>query len=304
MKVPQATAEGSTVLTGNLTWIDSRYTVSGSRPGRSCDSRRWKPEAQGPEFPDAIPQVDDDAAARKKDLPLELFDEAEVYEKYMEDEWLMACELQTKAKPGSANAYILHYKMGKYVRVPVFVLGFDYEKQKYVCEVIASGEKKLVGRLAICFSLEDEAMYEQRLSTCKTKRANAYLTRKLTDIMEAIPSETIAPMSGEMKTKLIRMVLQNARLEAPEDYVQALRELMLSAESSYILAIKFAILKEQMFERNGFPDAHLVDETSEFADMMRVFLPKPAPERGQIVSSKDVWSVKDACGALAKHMLF
>ena len=53
-----------------------------------------------------------------------------------------------------------------------------------------------------------------------------------------------------------------------------------------------------------FPDAHLIDESGEFADMMRVFLPKPAPERGQIVSSKDVWSVKDTCGALAKHMLF
>jgi hypothetical protein len=130
------------------------------------------------------------------------------------------------------------------------------------------------------------------------------LTRKLTDIMEAIPSETIAPMSGEMKTKLIRMVLQNARLEAPEDYVQALRELMLSAESSYILAIKFGILKEQMFERNGFPDAHLVDENNEFADMMRVFLPTPAPARGQIVPSDGLWSVKDSIKGLSKHMNF
>ena len=57
-------------------------------------------------------------------------------------------------------------------------------------------------------------------------------------------------------------------------------------------------------ELDRFPDAHLIDESGEFADMMRVFLPKPAPERGQIVSSKDVWSVKDTCGALAKHMLF
>ena len=38
-------------------------------------------------------------------------------------------------------------------------------------------------------------------------------------MMEAIPSDGIAPMSSEQKAKLIRLVLQNSRLETPEDYV-------------------------------------------------------------------------------------
>ena len=65
--------------------------------------------------------------------------------------------------------------------------------------------------------------------------------------------------------------------------VQTLRELMLSAEASYDMAMKFAILKERMLEHNGFPDATINAEAAgAFEPLLRVFLPKPAPYMGQV----------------------
>ena len=37
--------------------------------------------------------------------------------------------------------------------------------------------------------------------------------------MRRVTGLGIAPMSAEQKAKLIRLVLQNSRLETPEDYV-------------------------------------------------------------------------------------
>jgi hypothetical protein len=293
-KVPRSTAEGSSVLTAHLTDMDSRYTVAGSRPGRTCEATRWKPQAIAHRPADPVAEEDVQTAA---EYPLELFDEPEMFETYTEDEWLEACELQSKESPGIANAWILHFMKGKYVRVPAWILGYDYEKKRYACEVIASGEKKLVKRLAVQFTLENPDVYMLRIKTCETKRKNAHLTRMLCDQMEEISSDTIAPMSSEQKAKLIRLVLQNARLETPEDYVSALRELMLSAEASYVLAMKFAIIKERMIERNGFPDAKFVDENSPFAQMLAVYLPKPAPEKGQVVSCD--WAITEYVAGMA-----
>jgi dynein heavy chain len=304
-KVPMATDEGKSVTNAHLTGFATQYAVTGSRPGRTCNSVRYRPQAGSGHVAIANGEEESEGSAKKYTIPLEQFDQPELFEKYTEEEWLEACEVQSLETPGCANAEIRHWNstQKKYVRVPCWILGYDAAKQRYLCEVISSGEKKLVKRLAVRFLLESEEKYEERLATCELKRKEAMLTKELTAVMEASPSDGIAPMSAEQKAKLIRLVLQNSRLETPENYVQTLRELMLSVEASYDMAMKFAILKERMLEHNGFPDATINAEAAgAFEPLLRVFLPKPAPYMGQVETGD--WSATMKMQKLRKSMLF
>jgi dynein heavy chain len=291
---------GQEVMSGLTTALQAEHDPR-SRP---CFPARVLP--YGYAKPAFLPRTQDQQIAlpppeQEKDFVLEQFDEPERFELYMEQEWLNVCRAQLLQEgPQAPNADIWHFVDGQYAHVKAWIHDYDPELRRYTCEVITTGETKLVKRLAVRFTLEDPDKYAARLAHCEEKRQLALLARKLSATIEQVPSEGFADMTGEQKAKLVRLVLANSRLENPEEYVPSLKELLLGAEASYVLAMKFAILKQELILRNGFPDAAL--RPTEFRPLLEPYLPQPAPLRGQVASGD--WKISRVVPELAAQPPF
>eukprot|EP01022_Parablepharisma_sp_SALTPOND_P028312 TRINITY_DN70784_c2_g1_i1.p1 TRINITY_DN70784_c2_g1~~TRINITY_DN70784_c2_g1_i1.p1 ORF type:complete len:4393 (-),score=612.94 TRINITY_DN70784_c2_g1_i1:3426-16604(-) len=118
------------------------------------------------------------------------------------EEWLAKC----KSSPEESHGLSPVYNGETYIWQPVKVEDYDYASQKYQVIVLASGQRKLVTRLALQFNFEDSEQFCLRLKECRERRDMVETELRFQDFVDVVDTEAVTLIPSDMVKEIEKKV--------------------------------------------------------------------------------------------------
>ena len=173
-------------------------------------------------------------------LPLELFDNAELWGDLTAEEWI---ELgRTKYGNKGTPARSSFYANKEYSWLPCRVLEYDPASGDFLIEFSqAPFLQKVVKRLSILFDDEDQEKFYKRLESCRRLREEALAQRRYNAFLDAQATSIFAPIQQSALHGIVGKLMMNSEALVMSRQ-KSVEGLLIEVREEYGLAMKYAIV--------------------------------------------------------------
>jgi len=173
-------------------------------------------------------------------LPLELFDNAELWGDLEPEEWIALGH--TKYHGQGTPAKSSFYSNKEYQWAPCRVLEYDAETGDFLIEFSAPPHlQKVVKRLSILFDDEDTDKFYRRLESCRRLREEALAQRRYNSFLDAQQATIFAPIQQSALHGIVGKLMMNSE-QLVLSRQRSVESLLHEVREEYGLAMKYAIV--------------------------------------------------------------
>jgi dynein heavy chain len=154
--------------------------------------------------------------------------------------------------PERTHARCPFYRNGKYVWLPVKVLSYNDEEDRYLVKHVENGVQKYVERLSLLFDQEDKNQFKERIYQCKYYQRRAEDEIRFQNYAETIPLEKVSILSQKWIENILQKTLPSRRKVREEEQAMLIsggNRMIKTVEAEYVREMKKLFVLAEMQDK-------------------------------------------------------